>query len=415
MVALLLWSQKYTKADMLYIAKGGFWVAFGQTLNSVLSLLLIIAVANLLPKETYGVYRYILSIASILNIFTLTGMNGAISRTVAKGNEGVLMPAVNYQLKWNFLMLVASYGIGVYYATHGETTFAIAFFILGVSMPATLAFNTYGAYLQGMKKFKTGNILSVLSTLIYTIGILVAILLSDTYIWLIVAYAVTTFGSSVAFYIYTLLKYNPPHSKSEVTRETLAYGRKLTYIRLLGPITSQIDKIILGHFWGPVQLAVYSLATAIPSRVVPALKDIVDIGFPKFSTKTPLEMNSVFYRRILQGVVIGTFVTILYILVAPYLFKYLLPQYLEGVRYSQILAISFIFALPTRFIGLLFESQKMARQILTNSLIMSVTLIVLYVSLGLTNGLLGLVIAQVLYSFLSLVVNLVSWRIYTTN
>ena len=97
--SFLLWSQKYTKADMLYIAKGGFWVMFGQGMNAILSLGLLVAFANFLPKETYGTYRYILSIAGMLSIFTLTGMNSAVSRSVARGSIGILNQTVNYQLK----------------------------------------------------------------------------------------------------------------------------------------------------------------------------------------------------------------------------------------------------------------------------------------------------------------------------
>lgn len=407
----LLWSQKYTKADMLYLAKGGFWVSFGQGFNSTLSLILIIAFANLLPKETYGLYKYVLSIAGILNVFTLTGMNSAISRTVALGDDSVLQPAIRYQLKWNLLMLVALYCVGGYYILQNEYDFAIAFFILGTFVPMTLAFNTYGAYLQGKKKFQVVNILSVLSTLIYTIGMFVMMFVSDSFVWLIGAYATTTFLSSVIFYTYTLRKYNPPDSDD--AEDTLAYGRKLTYIKLLGPVTSQIDKVILGHFWGPVQLATYSLATTIPSKAVPALKNLIDIGFPKFATKTATQINTVFYRRILQGLITGSLVTVLYVLIAPYLFTYLLPQYIDGVVYSQVLAISFIFALPTRYVGLLFESQKLSRLVLINNSINSGILIALYICFGLMGGIMGLVIAQVTQSFLGLVVNLVSWRMYT--
>ena len=63
---LLRWSEKYTKTDMVYLAHGGFWLSFGQIISSLSSFLLAIAFANLLPKETYGNYKYILSIASIL-------------------------------------------------------------------------------------------------------------------------------------------------------------------------------------------------------------------------------------------------------------------------------------------------------------------------------------------------------------
>ncbi len=56
----LRWSEKYIKTDMIYLVKGGFWLTLGQIISSVSSLLLVIAFANLLPKETYGIYKYFL-------------------------------------------------------------------------------------------------------------------------------------------------------------------------------------------------------------------------------------------------------------------------------------------------------------------------------------------------------------------
>ena len=73
---------------MMYLAQGGFWIALGHIVNGLLAFSLIVAFANLLSKETYGIYRYILSIAGVLNIFVLSGMGTAISRSVASGNEG---------------------------------------------------------------------------------------------------------------------------------------------------------------------------------------------------------------------------------------------------------------------------------------------------------------------------------------
>jgi O-antigen/teichoic acid export membrane protein len=410
---ILRWSEKYTKTDMLYLAKGGFWVTFGQSITSVLSLALLVAFANLLPKETYGIYRYILSLAGIFNIFTLTGMNSSVSRAVAVGNEGILKIAVKYQLKWNFIMLSAFWILGGYYFINNDTTFAISFFILGIFIPSTLAFNTYGAYLDGKREFRIASILNIISVLVYVVGVLAVILLKGEVIWLIITYALTTFLTTFFFYIFVLRKFKP--SNTVTSKDTLKYGRHLSFIRIIGPIVSEIDKIILAHFWGPAQLATYSLAMAVPARASSFIKNWVGIGFPKFASKTPKEINMVFYRRILQGMSIGLIIAILYILISPYLFKYLLPQYLDGVFYSQILAVSFIFAMPGRYLGLLFESQKMSRIIFIKSFIQSIITILLYIVLGIWGGILGLVIAFVLNSFIGILIGIIMWRKSTIN
>ena len=81
----LLWSEKYIKTDMVYLARSGFWLLFGQgtTLLSVLALSIVFA--NFLPKETYGTYKYILSLTGIFSIFTLPGMTTALIRATARG------------------------------------------------------------------------------------------------------------------------------------------------------------------------------------------------------------------------------------------------------------------------------------------------------------------------------------------
>jgi len=401
-------SEKYTKTDMVYMAKNGFWLTFGQSIASVLSLVLIIAFANLLPKETYGTYRYILSLAGVLNIFTLTGMNSAVARAVAIGNEGVLRTSVKYQLKWNLLMLAAFFTLGGYYLANGDILFATSFLILGIFVPPTLALNTYGAYLEGKKKFKFAGISNIIATLVYVGGIFAAILFSGEVIWLIITYTITMFASTIFFYIFILRKFKP--SLKADTGNTLKYGRHLSYIRIIGPIIAQIDKIILAHFWGPAQLATYSLAMAIPGRAISFIKNWVGIGFPKFAEKTVEQINTIFYRRIFQGMAVGAIIAIFYSLTAPYLFKYLLPQYIEGVLYSQILAISFIFSMPNRYISLLFESQKLSRVIFIKTVIQSTITISLYMSFGILGGILGLVVAQVLNSFIGVLVGIVTWQ-----
>ncbi len=114
----------------------------------------------------------------------------------------------------------------------------------------------------------------------------------------------------------------------------------------------------------------------------------------------------------MQGALFGLFAAIIYIFIAPYIFTYVLPQYIEGIVYSQILAFSFVFALPNRYISLLFESQKMTRVNFINGIASSVCMIILYITLGVYMGLMGLVISGVLYPFLSLIINIVSWEIH---
>lgn len=408
---LLRRSERYTQLDMVYFASGGFWQAFGQTANSIIALLLVLAFANYLPKETYGTYRYLISLAGLLNVFTLTGMNQAVAQAVARGERGVLRTTVAYQIKWNMLLMLVFLLAGGYYLSHANFSYTWALIALGLSIPLTNAFTTYGAYLSGRREFRLSNVLSVLSTLIYAVGMLVAIFASGGVIWLVVAYAATTFIGSAISYLIVLQRFNETAAPAP---EVLRYGRYLTAIGLLGPIASQIDSVILNHFWGPAALAVYAIAMTIPNRAIPFFKSFVDVGSPKLVLKTREEIDRTFWPRIGYGALAGIAVGAIYALLVPYLFRYLLPQYLDAVFYTQLLAINFVFALPNRYLTNLLTAQHLTKRIFATNIVQNVISIALYVGLGVWGGILGLVIAQIVNSVLGLFVSMSVWRFRTS-
>ncbi|MDO8231962.1 MAG: oligosaccharide flippase family protein [bacterium] len=407
LISLLRWSERYTNLDMVYFASGGFWQTFGQVATSLLGLGLVLFFANFLPKETYGTYRYILSLSGILSIFTLTGISQAVAQATAVGHEGALRTAVRYQLKWNLILMFVFLVAGAYYFINENFAYTGALLILGIATPFTNAFNTYGAYLDGKRQFRLNNIFSILSTLIYVGGMMAAVWWGGSVIWLITAYAIATLGANLLFYRITLKMFNPPMEPAE---DTLRFGRHLTYIKLLAPLTAQIDSIILNHFWGPAALAVYAMATAIPNRAIPLTKDWVDIGFPKVARKTPEEIDQTFYKRIAQGLLAGSLLGGSWALTAPLFFTYFMPQYLDATPYAQLLGLLFVFSMPNRYITVLLNAQKMTKRIFLNTTTVNVLQLLLYGILGVWGGILGLITAQIAVAAIGLTINILTWR-----
>ncbi|MDD3531300.1 MAG: oligosaccharide flippase family protein [Candidatus Pacebacteria bacterium] len=395
---------------MVYIAHGNFWGIFGQIITAFLSLALTMVFANYLPRETYGLYTYILSLAGVFSIFSLIGMNEAVSQATAAGDEGALRASVRYQLKWNMLQFGMSCIAAAYYALQDNTIVALSLLIMGICAPLTAAFNTYGAYLAGKKEFRLNTIFSIISTAVYAVSMMAIVIANGEVTWLVLVYSLSTLITTFFFYRVTLQRFNPP---TQEAHDALQYGRELTFIGFLGPIVSQVDKILLTHFWGASQLAVYTLAMAIPNRASIAIKNLLGIALPKFSTKAPKELNRLFYLRIFQGLAVGSFFTIGYIILAPYVFTYLLPKYLDALYYSQLLSLIFIFGMPNRFISLLMSSQRFSRLIFISNTTQLLIRIALYVVLGIWGGILGLIIAQILIAMIGMFVNIITWRLAT--
>lgn len=407
-ISLLRSGERYTHLDMVYFASGGFWQTFGQVMSSLLALGLVLFFANFLPKETYGTYRYLIALAGLLNIFTLTGMSQAVAQATATGREGALRTAVRYQLKWNSILMLALLILSAYYLLNENVAYTGALVILALATPFSNAFNTYGAYLSGKREFRLNNLFGIGSTFLYVGGMMAAVWWSSEVIWLVAAYALTTTLANVMFYVLTLRKFKPPLEPAD---DTLTFGKHLTYIRLINPLATQIDSIILNHFWGAAPLAVYAMATAIPNRIIPLVKDWVDVGFPKVAQKTPEEIDRTFYLRTGQGLLAGLLLGGAWALVAPLFFTYLIPQYLDAILYAQLLGLAFVFAMPNRYVTVLLNSQKMTKRIFVNELIVNVIRITLYIVLGIWGGILGLIIAQIVTNAIGFVVNIATWRL----
>lgn len=304
-------------------------------------------------------------------------------------------------------MTVVLFGLAGYYFWNDNYTFAVSLAILGVASPLTNALNTYGAFLIGKKNFKLDSLFSSFSVLIYSLGMIAAVLVSKEAWWLILIYSLTTLGTNIFFYFRTLKIYKPPETESP---ETIKYGWQLTFIGFISPIVGQIDKIILINFWGPAELAVYFLARAMPDRAYLYIKELVSVGLPKLADRTIEDINAVFYKRILQGLAIGILIAGIYILASPLIFKYLLPKYLESIYYSQFLSLIFIFAAPARYIGSLFTIKKMVRPVVVANLIANAFKIILYVVLGIWGGIMGLIITELIFQAAGLIINIALWK-----
>ena len=98
---ILNWSEKYTKTDMTYLAKGGFWLLLSQVLLFALSFGLLWVFANYLDPEVYGQYRFFTTAVGLLAIASLPGMHTATIRAVARGYSGLLPQILHTRLRWS--------------------------------------------------------------------------------------------------------------------------------------------------------------------------------------------------------------------------------------------------------------------------------------------------------------------------
>lgn len=400
---VLKWLERYTKTDMVYLAKGGFWTILSQIIVSLSTLLLAIAFAHFVSKEVYGEYKYILSIASILGTFTLTGLSSAITKAVTLGYEGTLEYAFWKNIKWSVLFFVLTLGASVYYFANGNVTIGIAMLVIGSLSPVLSSTNLYNAYLVAKKDFSRSAIyFGIIGNVFPALCIFLAILLHSTPLWFVITYFVSNTLIGIILYKKILKIYKP---NDKVDEGVVGYSKHLSVIGILGGLANNIDQVLIFHYIGPAQLAIYNFALAIPSQIKGPIKGIAGLIFPKYTEREDHDIRHGMRNKYLVTFVVSLAIIITYVLCAPLIFHTLFPKYLDSIFYSQILSLSLlaIVSIPAEIYFV--AKEKIKEQYIANISIPILQIIIMF-SFIMWKGILGVVIARVIIKILWSIINI---------
>jgi len=355
----LIWSQKYTQTDNIYLARGGFWLTLEQAVSTVSGFLLAVAFANLLPPATYGTYRYILSLTGIFGVFALSGIKIAIVQAAARGLEGSFYTGFKTKLKWGTLgSLVAVVG-AVYYWLQGNSLLPIPLLITAIFLPLMLASHVYGGFLAGRKLFGVGATYGIITNLVSVAGMVIALFLTKNLLWLIAVYFVSNTFLNYFFYLWTKFKLRP--NKKE-DGQTISYGKHLSFMGIIGRATKEIDKVIIFTFIGPVEVAIYSFAVLIPTQISDILTNVSSIALPKLAVKSREEIGKNLMKKVWKLFILVGAIIVIYVAIAPFFYQIFFPQYLISVPYSQLFALSLV-AFPAFFLTNVFRAKMMKTEL----------------------------------------------------
>ncbi|MEY2641208.1 MAG: hypothetical protein RL150_601 [Candidatus Parcubacteria bacterium] len=397
---LLRWSERYTKTDMVYLTTTGWWVNLGNVVISAFALLLYVVFARVLPPEVYGTYQYILSGGALLGALTLTGMNSAIARAVARGHDQTIYTAARAQLRFGFVPVLVGLAVAGYYFVRGNATLGTSFAVIAILTPLISIFGSYAAFLQGKKDFKRSFTYGMFWNISYYIGLLLAAWFSPK----VVPLVLVCFGVQAAaqgFVYFRALKHYKPQEPADP--ESIKYGNHLSVMNFGTAVATQIDTVVSFHLLGPAAVAVYSFATAIPERLASFFKFLPAAALPKFSNKTPEEMRHAFGFRIVLAILGMAAVAALYALFAPLAFHILFPAYAHAVPYSQVYALVLIASISGLFTSALI-AQRNVKELYVYTAATPIAQVLLQVAGAFFYGLWGLIIARIVSQLVSAVV-----------
>ena len=407
---IILFLQKYFKIDFFYLIKGEFWLMTGKIISMITSFFLSLAWANWVSQNIYGNYQYILSLVGIISIFSLPELSTAVTQAVARGLEGSFIRGFKVKLKWGILASLSALGVAGYYWLQDNENLPLCFLIIALFLPLFNASLIYISFLSGRKLFnvqvKYESITQVIAAaaMIFTLFCINKFLLNLpdflTLFLLIGVYFLFRTLLRFFFFIKTKTQFSP--NKKEDPK-TISYGKHLTLAQVIDIFANNLDKMLLFHYLGAAELAVYSFAILVPKQINVFLKHISALAFPKFSVREIEEIKKTLLKKIIYLTILISFLVGVYIVISPIIYKIFFPKYLSSISYSKLYALSII-PVCFSFIGGVFRAKMMTKQIyqikIIAPLVRASLFLILIPLFGLWGGILAILGARIFNALL---------------
>lgn len=401
MQKLMVWAERTLKTDMRYLISGGFWLSLGRVLSVFLGLALAVAFANLLEPKEYGVYKFVLAIAGFLWAFSLTGLSTAITRAIAQGNEASFPKGLRLQLIWSTLISLVAVGISLYYFYNDNTTLGTALLFVAAFSPFIKSFEMYGAYLSGKEAFRLKTLFGTLRDALPTVTLIVALFITDEPTLLIATYFISHSIATAILCFWTLRKLPPnEHSDSTVSTDT----KHLSIMNTIERTANEADKILLFHFLGAAPLAIYAFSLAPIQQLQGFGKPFQTLLAARLPKRDFGELRQSIPRKLLFIIGGGIALTALYIPLAPLIYTYLFPQYLESILFSQAIALGTLATFPSILLRETFVATQRLAPLYVSKIVSAVVRICLLLILIPLMGIWGAVIALVIPQLITFII-----------
>ncbi|MDQ1299440.1 MAG: O-antigen export protein [Patescibacteria group bacterium] len=386
--------ERTMRTDLKYLSIGGLWLTIDQLASGLIALLLVIGFAQFVSPEVYGTYRYLLAALWILAAFTLTGLPAALSQAVARGFEGAFRHSFLWSIIGGLPLMAISFVASLYYLFMDNVLLSSGFFVIGLLGPLLQPSYLFGAYLSGKKNFKAMTLLGIVFAAVPAIGLGIAMFYTQSPVVFLLMYLCLTVLTGMSLYAYTYVVYRPNDRLSPDLRSLIGH---FSAMNLLTTIAAQIDKLVVFHFLGAVQLAVYAIATAMPEQVRGLFSAVSTLAMPKFANRSIDEIRSNFWSRLWAFTGVLGVASLAYIVIAPFAFSLFLPTYMNAVGYSQFFALSLIMTsatIPTALLQAHAAKRELYIFNIATPIIQIAALIVFTILFGLVGAIVARIIAR---------------------
>lgn len=239
--------------------RGGVARLAAQAANFVLRLGSIMILARLLAPREFGLVGMVTAFTGVLDLFRDFGLSAAaIQRKTVTEEQISTLFWINLLVGTILALLALAFAPAVA-AFYHEPRLVTVTMVLGAGFLFNAAGVQHGAILQREMRFTA---LAVINTASLGVSIATAILgaIAGYGYWALVAMTVTSpLAATIGVWMATGWVPKRPQKRTEI-RSMMRFGGALTLNGLLAYLAYNLDKVLLGHFWGATALGIYGRA-----------------------------------------------------------------------------------------------------------------------------------------------------------
>lgn len=366
-----------------------------------------LVLARLLLPEEFGLIGMIAVFISIGTVLVDSGLSQSLIRSKELDQED-FSTVFYYNLATSIL---------IYIIIYFSAPFVAIFYDQPILTPIlrlyciTFIINAFSAVqiarLTQRMDFKTQTLVGIPSILIGG-GVGVAMAYMDYGVWSLVwSQIVTSFISTIQLWLYS--KWSPSFIFNiEKFKDHFNFGYKLTLSSLLNRIFNNIYLIVIGKYFSSAQVGFYTRAETMKQLPVSNISNVLNkITYPLFATiqNDDIRLKRV-YKQLMQMVVfvIAPVLIFLAVLSEP-TFRFLFTaKWLPAVPYFQILCITGILY-PIHAYNLNVLKVKGRSDLFLKLSVIKQMITIGGIIVGFQFGIYGLLIAQVILSFIFFIIN----------
>lgn len=390
--------NKYHKQGKVFLRnkfdrEGSGWLFLQQLLIAPMSILTTVLMTHFLSIDSYGYYKYILSIYGIIAIFSFSGIYSIATLNMQRGQDSFFKLGFKYNKLLRWIPSTISLGVALYYFYMGNSYLAV-FFLLNIF--SYLIVDTYSFYLvalQGKGDYRANMKYAVLYYLCSTFPpAITAIFTQNLYLIFIAMYLAqgifryTTFQLVKWRYGLNMRNLNTHGINKEEIKDFRKESLAITFTGALGSAQVNASGVIIFNRLGPGDNAIYSIALTFAdfvtgmigstmTKIQLVLSRITKAkGYSRESDREKISLIRGLFQKYFWFSLISA---ILCALMLPLVYKFLFPKYYFSYHYAVVYCLSILAVALTPAYQYLFEKRlfKAINIIQTITLVINLTLL----------------------------------------